>query len=151
MPALTARLQELGIALPQLSPPLASYVPAKREGNIIYVSGQLPLRGGELMLAGPMTKDRELEPAQAAMAQCFLNGLAAAGGVAKLDDIGGVLKLGAFVASAPDFFEHHKIANGASDMAQQIFGDAGKHARFAVGVAALPLGATVELEIQFTL
>lgn len=103
------------------------------------------------MLAGPMTRDRDLEPAQAAMGQCLLNGLAAAAAVVKLDDIRGVLKLGAFVASTPDFFEHHKIANGASDLAQQIFGDAGKHARFAVGVTALPLGATVELEIQFTL
>ncbi|MCR9140676.1 MAG: RidA family protein [bacterium] len=146
---LRKRLQTLGIEIPALTPPLASYVPAKRHQDVIYVSGQLPLLAGNLLMTGPMQSGRSLDDAQNAMGRCFLNGLAAAGTVVDLDEIQGVLKLGAFVASEPDFADQHKVANGASDLAQEIFGASGIHARFAVGVAVLPLNATVELEIHF--
>jgi len=148
---LRKRLQELGHALPEASAPLASYTPARVWQGAVYVSGQLPLKKGELLLTGPMTADRSIEEAQNAMAQCFLNGLAAAVLVADLDRIVGVLKLGAYVASAPDFTGQHKVANGASDLARDLFGEVGVHTRFAVGAAALPLGATVELELILVL
>ena len=146
---LRERLKELGLAVPELNPPLASYVPARRHETIVYVSGQLPLLNGDLQMSGPMHSARSLDQAQEAMARCFLNGLAAAATVVDLDALQGVLKLGAYVASEPDFTDQHKVANGASNLAQELFGNNGVHARFAVGVAALPLGATVELEIQF--
>lgn len=146
---LRERLKTLGIEIPALTPPLASYVPAKRHAGVIYISGQLPLLDGNLMMTGPMQSGRSLDEAQNAMARCFLNGLTAAGTIVDLDEIQGVLKLGAFVASEPDFADQHKVANGASDLSREIFGDSGIHARFAVGVTALPLNATVELEIQF--
>lgn len=145
------RLAELGLALPTASAALASYTPARSWNGAVYVSGQLPLKDGELMLTGPMTPERALPPAQNAMAQCFLNGLAAAAHVVGLEELQGVLKLGAFVASSPDFTEQHKVANGASDLAQRIFGEAGVHTRFAIGAASLPLGAAVELELVFLL
>ncbi len=148
---LRERLQNLQIEIPPLTPPLASYVPAKRHGDVIYVSGQLPLLDGSLLMTGPMQSGRSLDDAQNAMGRCFLNGLAAAATVVDLDELQGVLKLGAYVASEPDFADQHKVANGASDLAREIFGDSGIHARFAVGVTALPLNATVELEIQFLL
>ncbi|MEQ9367066.1 MAG: RidA family protein [Leptospirales bacterium] len=146
---LRERLQTLGIEIPPLAPPLASYVPAKRHADVLYISGQLPLLAGNLMMTGPMESGRSLDDAQNAMARCFVNGIAAAGTLVDLNEIKGVLKLGAFVASEPGFADQHKVANGASDLAREIFGDSGIHARFAVGVAALPLNATVELEIHF--
>lgn len=143
------RLKELGIEIPALTPPLAAYIPARKHAGIVYVSGQLPLENGHLLMNGPMHGERSLDEAQNAMARCFLNGIAAAGTAVDLDELKGVLKLGAYVSSEPDYIDQHKVANGASDLAREIFGDAGVHTRFAVGVTALPLGATVELEIQF--
>ncbi len=153
MPAETVKrkLAELGLTLPEVTRPLAAYVPARRSGSLVFISGQLPLKDGVLLATGAMRPGRELSEVQAAMGQCFLNGLAAAGLVCDPDEIAGVVKLNAYVASAPDYFEHHLVANGASELAQKIFGDCGVHARAAVGVAALPLNATVELEILFTL
>ena len=147
---ITKRIQEAGLILPQVNPPIASYVPAVRSGSTIFTSGQLPMKEGQLLMTGIMTASRSLEEAQNAMKQCFLNAIAAALLVAREDEIKGVLKLGAFVASAPDFTDQHKVANGASDLAKLIFGDAGVHARFAVGVASLPVNATVELEVIFS-
>jgi len=146
---ISARLKELGLELPQPAKPLASYVPARKSGDLIFISGQLPLENGALMMTGPMTGERSLEEAQEAMARCFLNGLAAATLESPLDGIREVIRLGAFVASVPEFTDQHLIANGASNLAQEIFGKAGKHARAAVGVPCLPLNATVELEILF--
>lgn len=147
---LRERLTARGIEIPPLTPPLASYVPAKRHGSLVVVSGQLPMQAdGNLMMTGPMHSGRSLDEAQLAMERCFLNGLAAAATVVDLDDLQGVLKLGAYVASEPDFSDQHKVANGASDLARELFDDNGIHARFAVGVSALPLNATVELEIEF--
>lgn len=143
------KLKELGLEIPVVNPPVASYVPAKRSGNLVYISGQLPVRDGKLILMGQLKSDDDVEPAQAAMAQCFLNGLAALTTVADLESIQQLVRLGAFVASAPDFHGHHIVANGASNLAQQILGDAGIHSRAAVGVSALPLNAAVELEMLF--
>lgn len=147
---LEQRLKALGIQLPAVNPPIASYVPAVRDGNLVLTSGQLPMKDGTLLITGPMSPGRSIDEAQAAMRQCFLNALAAARHAAGTDPVR-VLRLGAFVASTPDFTEQHKVANGASDLAREIFGDLGVHARSAVGVPSLPLGATVELEVTFTL
>ncbi|MEQ8350359.1 MAG: RidA family protein [Leptospiraceae bacterium] len=143
------KLKELGLELPVVNPPVASYLPAKRSGNLVYVSGQLPVRDGKLVLMGQLKTDDDVEAAQAAMAQCFLNGLAAFTTVAELNSIKQLIRLGAFVSSSPEFHGHHIVANGASNLAQQILGDAGIHSRAAVGVSALPLNAAVELELLF--
>lgn len=146
---LSRRIAELGLELLPAVKPVASYVPAVRAGNLIFVSGQLPMKGGKLLLTGAMTPKRDLQEAQAAMARCFLNGIAAASLVVDIDRITSVVRLGAYIASVPDFTEQHKVANGASNLAQKIFGDSGMHARFAIGVPSLPLNSTVELEIIF--
>lgn len=144
------KLAELGLVLPPVAKPVAAYTPARREGSLIFISGQLPLKDGQLLATGAMTPDRDLAEIQAAMGQCFLNAVAAAGLVCDLDDIEGVIKLSAFVACSADFYDQHLVANGASELAQKIFGQSGVHARAAVGVPALPLGATVELEVIFS-
>lgn len=146
---LEQRLKELGIQLPAVNPPIASYVPAVQAGSLVFTSGQLPMKDGALLITGPMAPGRSIEEAQAAMRQCFLNGLAAAIHAAGAPVA--VLRLGAFVASTADFTDQHKVANGASDLAKEIFGEKGVHARSAIGVPSLPLGATVELEITFSL
>jgi enamine deaminase RidA (YjgF/YER057c/UK114 family) len=143
------KLQKLGISLPVPPKPLAAYIPARKSGNLVYISGQLPLKDGTLMMTGPMTPGRNIEEAKAAMKQCFINGLSAATQVCDLESIKGVVRLGAFVSGTPDFTEQHLVANGASEIIPDIFGDQGYHARAAVGVSSLPLDATVELEILF--
>ena len=145
------RLQALGFTLPEAPRPVAAYIPAKCSGDILYLSGQLPMKSGELMLKGPLRGEAQIAGAQAAMRQCFLNALAAATSVVSLEEIQGVLRLAAFVASAPEFTSQHLVANGASELALEIFGDAGRHCRTAVGVPCLPLDAAVELEVQFLL
>ena len=147
---LMERLRELGLEMPELSPPVASYLPARRHAGLIYVSGQLPMKDGALLATGPVPSGASAEQAKDAMAQSFLNGLAAALQVCEAAELTGVLKLGAYVASDPDFSQQHLIANGASQLAQDIFGEPGRHVRFAVGVSTLPLNASVELEIIFT-
>lgn len=143
------RLKDLGIVLPPPPKPLASYVPAKEHNGLIYVSGQLPMKDGKLMMTGPMNPGDPVEDAQKAMEQCLINGISAASVVATLEKLDGILRLSAFVSSATGFSEQHLVANGASDLAVQIFGEAGVHTRAAVGVSALPMDATVELEMIF--
>ncbi len=109
------------------------------------------MKDGKLLMTGKLSPGQKLEEAQAAMQQCFLNAIAAALLVAQESELKRVLKLVAFVSSTPDFQDQHKVANGASDLAKQLFGDAGIHARSAVGVASLPLDASVELEVIFSL
>ncbi len=145
------RLKELGLALPPTPAPLATYVPARRTGDLVMVSGQLPLLDGKLLMSGLLKSDDQVPEAQKAMAQCLLNGIAAAGVTVDPKQIHGIVRLGAFVASEPSFISQHLVANGASDLAVQLFGEDGKHSRAAVGVASLPLNATVELEIVFQL
>lgn len=143
----TQKLKELGLALPALAVPVASYVPAVRTANLIYTSGQLPLVSGTLAYQGKV--DAEVSPADAVEAAhtCTLNALAAIASLAHLDSLVRVLKVVGFVSSAPGFTGQPAVINGASDLLLSVFGDAGQHARSAVGVAELPLNAPVEVEL----
>ncbi len=144
----SAALARLGLTLPAAPKPVAAYVPAVRSGNMIFVSGQLPMSNGALLATGPVPSKVTIEDAQKAAKQCALNGLAVIA-----DQLGGdlsrvvrVVRLGVFVQSDDRFDGQPKIANGASELMQEIFGEAGRHARAAVGTNALPLDATVEIE-----
>lgn len=144
----SAALARLGLTLPAAPKPVAAYVPAVRSGNMIFVSGQLPMSNGVLLATGPVPSKVTIEDAQKAAKQCALNGLAVIA-----DQLGGdlsrvvrVVRLGVFVQSDDRFDGQPKIANGASELMQEIFGEAGRHARAAVGTNALPLDATVEIE-----
>lgn len=141
----TARLAELGITLPKPAAPVASYVPVVVSGGMAYVSGQIAFADGKI-ITGTLGKDVSLEEGQAAARSCGLMILAQLEAAGLLDQVARVVKLGAFVSSTPDFFDHPKVANGASDLMEQVFGGAGQHARAAVGVAALPLNAAVEVD-----
>ena len=143
-----ARLQELGLELPDVPEPAGAYVPATRAGNLIFTAGQLPLEAGELLTTGKVGDAVSEEEAYRAARLCALNALAAAATEAGgLDRIHRVVKVTGFVASAPGFNAQPQVLNGASDLIGQIFGEAGLHARSAVGVEELPLDAPVEVEI----
>ncbi len=145
------RLRTLGAELPETPAPAGSYIPATRVGNLVFTSGQLPFEGGELSATGKVGADVSLEEAQKAARLCALNALAAAGEkVGGLDNIRGVVKVVGFVASAEGFNGQAQVINGASDFIGEVFGDAGLHARSAVGVAELPLNTPVEVEITAT-
>ncbi len=143
----SARLAELGIALPPVTAPLAAYIPAVRTGNLVYTSGQLPLESGELIHAGKVGSEVSPEQAKTAARTCALNALAAIEALVGIDAVSRVVKLVGFVASAPGFTGQPGVVNGASEVLGEIFGDAGAHARSAVGVAELPLNAPVEVEL----
>lgn len=144
----TERLSELGIELPPVARPLAAYVPAMRVGDQVWTSGQLPLVDGALARSGKVGNEVSPEQGVALARTAVLNALAAvasqAGGI---DHVRQILKLTVFVASAPDFTGQPGIANGASELVGEIFGDAGVHVRSAVGVAVLPMDAPVEIEM----
>ncbi len=149
--SLTAKLEELNLTLPTPPKPVASYVPCVRTGNLVVVSGQLPSVDGKLLCTGKVPTAVTLEQAQMCARQCVLNGLAIL-----LAELGGdesklvrVVRVGAFVQCADDYTAQPQVANGASDLLVQLLGDAGRHARAAVGVNALPLGAPVEIEFTF--
>jgi len=147
------RLAELGLALPGVVPPVAAYVPAVTTGDLLYTSGQLPMVSGALPASGLVGSDVAAETARELAATCALNGLAAAKSVlGSLDRITRVVKVVGFVASAPGFTGQPGVVDGASNLLGDVFGDAGRHARSAVGVAALPLNAPVEVELilEFT-
>ena len=142
------RLTELGITLPAPAAPVAAYVPIRRVGNLLYISGQIPSRDGALIATGPVPSAVGIDQARTAARQCVLNGLAAAkAALGSLDHIVSVVRVGAFVQSDAGFTDHPKVANGASELLVEIFGDAGKHARAAVGCNTLPLNAAVEVEL----
>ena len=141
------RLAGLGLELPEVAAPLAAYVPAVRSGDLVFTSGQLPLRGGELLATGKVGAEVDPEQAAACAQQCALNALAAAAALVPLEQVRRVVKLTVFVASAPDFTGQPGVGNGASHLVGEVFGDAGRHARSAVGVTALPLDAPVEVEL----
>ncbi|WP_017573263.1 RidA family protein [Nocardiopsis halotolerans] len=142
------RIAELGLTLPEVAAPVASYTPTVRSGDHVYVSGQLPFVEGELPATGKVGAEVSPETAQELAALCALNAVAAVRAeIGELSDVVRVVKVGGFVASAPDFTGHPGVVNGASDLLARIFGDAGVHARAAVGVAALPLDAPVEVEM----
>ena len=147
---LIEKLKSVNIALPSVSGPFGAYVPARRSGNLIFVAGQLPMKDGKLMATGPVPSRTSLEDARAAARQCVINAIAAVqiieGGV---EQISGVVRVGAFVHSDSNFTDQPKVADAASELLTQIFGDAGKHARAAVGVNTLPRDASVEIEVIF--
>jgi enamine deaminase RidA (YjgF/YER057c/UK114 family) len=142
------RLRELGIELPAVAKPIGSYVPAIRAGNEVFTSGQLPMREGALMCAGKVGAEVSLEQASEVARQCAINALAAAAGACGgVDKIARIIHCRVYVNSAAGFADQPKVANGASDFLAEVFGDAGKHARAAVGVSELPINAPVELEL----
>ncbi|MFF5108524.1 RidA family protein [Streptosporangium sp. NPDC000509] len=142
------RLAELGLILPEVVPPLAAYVPAVRSGNHVHTSGQLPIVDGKLMATGKVGAEVDVEDAYALARVCALNALAAVASAAGgLSNIVRIVKVVGFVASAPDFTGQPQVVNGASDLFAAVLGDAGRHARSAVGVAVLPLDAPVEVEV----
>ena len=142
-----ARLAELGLALPPVVPPVAAYVPAVRSGDLVFTSGQLPMAGGSMAVTGKVGANVTPEQAKDLARTCALNGLAAVDALVGLDSVVRVVKVVGFVASTPDFTGQPGVVNGASELLGEVFGDAGQHARSAVGVAALPLDAPVEVEL----
>ena len=143
----TERLTELGIELPEVVTPLASYVPAVRTGNLVYTSGQLPMVAGVLPQSGKVGGEVSPTDAKELARLCALNALAAVHSLVGIDSVARVVKVVGFVASAPGFNGQPGVVNGASQLFGDVFGDAGAHARSAVGVSELPLDAPVEVEI----
>ena len=147
------KLKEQGIVLPEVSLPAANYVPCNISGNTLYVSGQLPMENGKPQFIGKVGRDFSVEEGQACARLCAINILAhvqkALGG--DLSRVKKLIRLGVFVNAPDDFTDHPKVANGASDLMVELFGDAGKHARFAVGVSGLPFGVAVEVDATFEL
>jgi enamine deaminase RidA (YjgF/YER057c/UK114 family) len=141
------RLKELGLDLPEVVKPVAAYVPAVRSDSFVYTSGQVPMRDGQLIATGKLGGDVIPEVGVECARQCALNALAAIASVVDLTEVKRVVKVVAFVASTPEFTGQPQIANGASELLGQVFGDNGHHARSAVGVPVLPLDAPVEVEI----
>jgi enamine deaminase RidA (YjgF/YER057c/UK114 family) len=144
---IAARLAELGITLPNVAPPVAAYVPAVRSGNLVFTSGQLPTVAGELLARGLVGTAVEPDEAKELARTCALNALAAVDALVGLDNVVRVVKVVGFVASAPGFTGQPGVVNGASELLGEVFGQAGMHARSAVGVAMLPLDAPVEVEL----
>jgi enamine deaminase RidA (YjgF/YER057c/UK114 family) len=142
------RLAELGIELPPAAAPLASYVPVRIAGEHAFVSGQVPLDDGRPTTVGKLGKEISIEHGQAAARRCALQALAALrDALGSLDRVRGIVRLDVFVASAPGFTDQPKVANGASDLLVEVFGEEGRHARAAVGVGELPLGVPVEVAV----
>jgi enamine deaminase RidA (YjgF/YER057c/UK114 family) len=147
MPTPEERLQELGVSLPAPAVPVAAYVPCVRTGSLVYVSGRVPVLDGKPSHLGHLGDDVDLEDGRAAARTCAVNVLAALRAeLGELSRVRRVVKVTGFVASTPDFTDHPKVINAASELFGDVFGDAGRHARAAIGVAALPLGVPVEVE-----
>lgn len=142
-----ARLAELGLSLPEVATPVAAYVPAVQSGNHVYVSGQVPFADGKLLAVGKVGAEVSPEEAKELARQCGLNALAAIDALVGLERVVKIVKVLGFVASAPGFTGQPGVVNGASELFGAVFGEAGRHARSAVGVAELPLGAPVEVEL----
>ncbi|RZT89073.1 enamine deaminase RidA (YjgF/YER057c/UK114 family) [Pseudonocardia sediminis] len=143
----TAKLAELGLTLPPVATPAGAYIPAKRSGNLVFTAGQVPFVDGKLPKTGKIGGDVSAEDAYDLARICTLNALAAIDDLVGLDSVTSIVKVVGFVASSPDFGGQPKVINGASDLLGEIFGEAGAHARSAVGVAELPLNAPVEVEL----
>jgi enamine deaminase RidA (YjgF/YER057c/UK114 family) len=141
------RLRELGIELPTVATPAGSYLPARRTGSLVFTAGQVPLVDGRLAAAGKVGAEVSAEDAYGLARICALNALAAVDGLVGLDAVTGVVKVVGFVASAPGFTGQPGVINGASDLLAEVFGEPGRHARSAVGVAELPIDAPVEVEL----
>ena len=144
------RLSQLGLELPTPPRPVAAYIPAKRFGNLVQISGQIPMRGGKLMTTGIVPSEVGLAEAVGCARQCALNALAVLKAeIGELSRVTSVVRLGGFVAADPWFADHPEVINGASELMLEVFGEIGRHARAAVGVASLPLHAPVEIEFLF--
>ena len=142
------RLAELGIILPPAPQPVASYIPVKVVGDLAWVAAQIPMQDGAVTVAGKVGGEVTIDDANAGASRCALQALAALqAALGTLDRVKGIVKLDVFVASATGFTDHPKVANGASDLLVEVFGDEGRHARAAVGVPELPLGAAVEVAL----
>jgi enamine deaminase RidA (YjgF/YER057c/UK114 family) len=142
------RLADLGLSVPEVAKPVAAYIPAVRSGAYVHTSGQLPMREGQLMLTGKVGGEVSQEEAVECARQCALNAIAAVRAeVGDLSAVKRVVKVVVFVASTPDFTAQPQVANGVSELLGEVFGEAGRHARSAVGVAVLPLDAPVEVEL----
>jgi enamine deaminase RidA (YjgF/YER057c/UK114 family) len=142
------RLSELGLLLPEAPKPVAAYIPAKQAGKLVFTAGQLPMVNGELISKGFLGQEVAIEDANKAARVCTLNALAAIKGViGDLDRIKQIVRVVGYVASIPTFTQQPSVVNGASELLLEIFGNAGKHARSAVGMAVLPLNASVEIEL----
>lgn len=140
-------MADQGIELPQVVAPVATYVPAVRTGNLVYTSGQLPMTSGQLPMTGKVGAEVSAEQAKDLARQCALNALAALDSLVGVDSVVRVVKVVGFVASAPGFGGQPGVINGASELFGEVFGDAGAHARSAVGVSELPLDSPVEVEV----
>jgi enamine deaminase RidA (YjgF/YER057c/UK114 family) len=141
------RLAELGLEVPEVAKPVAAYIPAVRSGQHVFTSGQLPMRSGVLIATGKVGGEVDVETAVECAQQCALNALAAIRAEVPLESIARIVKAVVFVASTPDFTGQPTVANGVSELLGAVFGDAGRHARSAVGVSVLPLDAPVEVEM----
>lgn len=151
MSSITSRLSELGIVLPQVSLPAANYVPTMTSGNLLFVSGQLPMQDGKPQFIGKIGKEFSIEQGQECAKLCGINILAHCQ-TALRGDLSRIVKLvrmGIFVNAIDSFTDHPKVANGVSDLMVNLLGDAGRHARFAVGVSGLPFGVAVEVDATF--
>ncbi|MDA1090107.1 MAG: RidA family protein [Proteobacteria bacterium] len=150
---ITTRMAELGIELPEPAPPAANYIPFVVTGNLVFVSGQVTVWNGELRHIGRLGENIDIEEGYQAARLCGLNLIAQAKAAAQgdLNKIKRVVKLGGFVNSTPDFTDQPKVINGASDLMAEVFGEVGKHARFAVGAPSLPFGVAVEVDGVFEL
>ena len=148
-----SRLEEFGINLPEAAPPAANYVPYLQSGDLIFISGQLPMENGKLQYIGKVGKDFNVDQGQAAARLCAINMLSQLQSACKgdLDKVNGCLKLTGFVNCTSDFTEHPQVINGASDLMIEIFGENGRHTRAAVGTNSLPLGVAVEVEGIFSI
>jgi len=142
------KLEKMGIVLPEIPKPVAAYIPAKQTGNLVFTAGQLPMVQGELISKGLLGQDVEIDEANKAARICTLNALAAIKGViGDLDRINQIIRVVGYVASVPTFTQQPAVVNGASELLLEIFGENGKHARSAVGMAVLPFNASVEIEL----
>jgi enamine deaminase RidA (YjgF/YER057c/UK114 family) len=142
------KLKETGITLPIPPNPAGSYIPVVTTGNLAYVSGQIPIKDGKIVFSGKVPVEQSVKSAQEAAKLCIINGLSQLNSYfGSLECITKIVKISGFVNSTPDFSEHPKVINAASDLLVEIFGDMAKHSRIAVGVASLPLNATVEIDM----
>ena len=149
--AIETRLKDLGITVPPAPAAVASYVPYVRAGNLVFVAGQVPISGGEIVHRGTVGADMSVEDGAAAARLCALNIIAQVSAACDgdLDRVIRCVRLGGYVNATPEFVDHPKVVNGASDLIVEVFGEAGRHARIAVGATSLPLGVAVEIDAVF--
>ena len=149
--AIEARLRELGVTLPPAPSPVANYLPYVRTGNLVFIAGQIPIADGDIVYKGALGAELSIQDGAAAARLCALNIIAQVGAACEgdLDRVVRCVKLGGYVNATPDFVDHPKVVNGASELIVEIFGEAGRHVRIALGASNLPLGVAVEIDAVF--